>query len=109
MMFFFRFKAKPEAINPESRTSAGAYINCWISRKKKVEAEAVARKTIKKERWTILKLEKGCRIMPKTQRPSGMKYYKQALIDKEVLVFHTWPTKKTKKRSTEQINEGDGE
>ena len=101
MIFLFEFEAKPGLSNPEHKTSAGAFVNCWISRKTKSQAEAVARKMIQKQGWTIVEFIKGRRITRNSQRPAGMKYYEQALIDKEVLIFHIWPTKKIKKRSTE--------
>jgi hypothetical protein len=107
MMFLFEFKAKPEASNPDQKTLAGAFVNCWISRGTKAKAEAVARRMIEKHGWTIVEFVKGRRITRNTQRLSGMKYYKQASIDKEVLVFHVWPIKKTRKRSTEQLHEPD--
>jgi hypothetical protein len=109
MIFLFEFEAKPEPSNPERKKSAGAFVNCWISRKTKSQAEAVARRMIRKQGWAIVGFVKGRRITPSTQKPPGMKYYEQALIDKEVLVFHIWPPKKTKKRSTEPVNQGDGE
>jgi len=109
MIFVFEFEAKPEPSNPDRKKSEGAFVNCWISRKTKSQAEAVARRMIQKQGWTIVQFVKGRRITRSTQRPAGMKYYEQALIDKEVLIFHIWPPKRTKKRSTEQITEADPE
>jgi len=109
MIFLFEFKAKPDPSNPKNKTSAGAFVNCWISRKTKSQAETVARRMIQKQGWTIVEFIRGRRITRKSQRPAGMKYYEQALIDREVLIFHIWPAKKAKERSTEQVNEGDGE
>jgi len=109
MIFLFEFEAKPQATNPKCKTLAGAFINCWISRRKKSEAETIARRMIKKHGWTIVEFGKGSRITRSTQTPSGMKYYEQALIDKEVLVFHVWPIKKTRKRRTEQPHQPDAD
>jgi len=64
---------------------------------------------IEKQGWTIVEFVKGVRITRNTQRPSGMKYYEQALIDKEVIVFHLWPIKKRRKRSTEQSHQPDAD
>lgn len=42
-MFLFEYEAKPKATNPQHGQLAGAYINCWISRATRREAELGAR------------------------------------------------------------------
>jgi hypothetical protein len=90
-MFCFQFEARPKATRPNANEVGGAMINCWIQRDTLEEAESYARGSIADEDWTILRKEEGFLVTRDTQDPEGMRYFKQAEIDKEVFIFHTWP------------------
>jgi len=90
-MFCFQFEARPKATHPDANEVGGAMVNCWIQRDTLEQAESYARGSIADEDWNILRKEEGFVVTRETQDPKGMQYFKQAEIDKEVFVFHTWP------------------
>lgn len=71
----------------------GAYVSCWIEREDFVLAEAVACSLIAESGWKVIRVEETSMVDDSTydEDDENRKYYEQALIDKEVLVFHTFP------------------
>jgi hypothetical protein len=92
-MFFFQFEVCPKKTNPEQKEFGGAMVNCWVLRDTQSQAEAVARGWIGDEDWRIIGVEEACLMTREMQaeHPTGMQYFEQAEIDREVFVFHTWP------------------
>ena len=92
-MHFFTFVARPPDDPKRGSDIAGAYVNCWIDRLDRQTAEEVARQQIAQSSWSIESLEKYCVVSGADYEGDqrGRQYFEQALIDKEVLVFHRWP------------------
>ena len=92
-MYFLMFHEIPASENPESQAIGGAFVNCWIERPTLAEADAVARRMISQRQWQIYQHEDAYPISSSDydSDPTGLKYYEQALIDQEVLVFHCYP------------------
>jgi hypothetical protein len=93
-MFFFQFEVRPKQTHPKRDKYGGATVNCWVLRDTQSQAEAVARGWIGDEDWRITGVKEATLITREIQaeHPKGMQYFEQAEIDREVFVFHTWPT-----------------
>ena len=76
----------------------GAYINCWIDATNIKIAKSIANRNIEESSWQIDNLEEGYEVTEKDyeNKPEGFESYQQALLDKEVYVFHTYPAEDTK-------------
>jgi hypothetical protein len=93
-MFFLQYKAMPL---PDHATAAkgwgGAVANCWVDRSTAVEAEIVAKQMIESEGWQVIETVE-VRELPEAHcglSESAQRYYEQALLDREVVVFYTFP------------------
>jgi len=88
-----KYHGKPESNNKELNEIGGAFINCWVESKNIDQADRIARKEIDKLNWDILNHEESYEITRKDymENKVGLQYYEQALIDKFVCVFHTYP------------------
>ena len=92
-MFLITYHGKPLPNTDDAKKLGGAYINCYIEADKFEEANLIARGEIEKNHWNILELD-DTRVVTKDDYiddPHNREYFEQALIDKEVLVFHTYP------------------
>jgi hypothetical protein len=90
-MFYFLIEVKPSPDNPEASELGGAFVSCWIERPTLEEAESVALRMISEARWDVVTIEKRFpidRSYYDTEK-SGLEYFEQALLDKEVFVFDT--------------------
>jgi hypothetical protein len=69
-------------------------VNCWILRETQRQAEAVAYGWIGDQDWRITGVEATTIITRESLvgNPKGIQLFEQAEIDREVFVFHTWPT-----------------
>lgn len=94
-MFFLQFQARPKPHNPESNELAGAFVGCWIERSTLPEAEEVARSMISEAGWDVISTNLRYPVDRSSydDKPSGLQYYEQAILDKEVLVFDSYPIK----------------
>jgi hypothetical protein len=90
-MFFFNFHAA-QCDPPADPTCGGAYVNCWIQDSTIESAEITARRGIEEQGWTVTDYEETPR---QTSRENWdkekLEYYDQALIDREVWLFHRYP------------------
>lgn len=90
-MVYARIEAKPNTTSAEHARYGGALVNCWIQRSSIVEAVSVARRLIAERDWNFEGLEEA-RFCTREEFPeAARKYFDQALIDDEVLVFYTYP------------------
>jgi hypothetical protein len=87
-MYFLTFHGQSQI---DTEESAGAYINCYIQVDSLDEADKIARREIRKMNWNILSREDAYEINEDNISDAGRKYYEQALIDRTVYVFHTYP------------------
>lgn len=92
-MFFVLFEATPRRSASVTEDVAGAYVNCWIERPTLDEAVRVARTAIEAEGWIVDEPDEAYWVDASTYHPGkdGREYFEQALIDKEVVVFHCFP------------------
>lgn len=92
-MFFLRYVAVPAKRHPEHEVLGEAFVCCWVERKTLATADRVARRNMKAELWDVLERDAAHAVFA-SNYPEGDEwraYYDQALIDKEVYVFHTSP------------------
>jgi hypothetical protein len=97
-MRYLCFKASPKPRTPEAKKFGGAYVSCWIKRRSRREALAVADKMIRDYGWLPLKIEAHHLVTRdgyKKRRVGvrALKYFDQACLDREVLVFNTWSSR----------------
>ena len=87
-LFIFEYRAIPKF---ESEF-LGAYVNCWIMNQDFNYAKHKSRSLIEEENWEIESFEDITEIKKDEIKEDDerYKYYEQVIIDKEVLVFHTY-------------------
>ena len=92
-MFFFTFHCIPYPGTSDAAEYGGAYINVWINEDDSSIAKGFAEKKIQETDWIILgeleakELDSGFF----SNDSKAHEYYQQALIDKWVIVMHTYP------------------
>ena len=69
----------------------GAYVNCYIEADNIFEGLKKAEQEIRDSNWTDLEFQDAMVADPDNLGSEKIEYYEQALIDKEVLVFHCYP------------------
>ena len=91
-IYFFTFLAVP---TPEAKEAdkGGACVNCWIQNDDQDAAEERASDLIFEYGWAVESLESVALVDEDdyTDDEEGREFYQQALVENEVLVFHTWP------------------
>ena len=90
-MYFFTFHAVP--ISAEVPTGiVGAYVNCWVQDSNIDKTELTARRGIENNGWGITGYEYEPRQTHREEWLDGedLQYYDQALIDREVWMFHMY-------------------
>jgi hypothetical protein len=98
-MYLFTFMAVPTPDAKEFHEAGGAYVNCWIQsddrgdRGDRDAAEERAKELIEEYGWAVEALEEGAIVSGEDYPPGeeDREFYEQALIEREVLVFNTWP------------------
>ncbi len=96
-MYFLRLKAVPKAGTPAAKAFGGAFVNCWVDRPGLDKAEAAVRKIVVEQGWEVKEVLTAHAVARTAFEGSsdGVKYYDQAKVDKQVLVFHRWPIGET--------------
>src|SRR5688572_28167365 len=94
-MFLIQFEATPRRDSTIEADAGGAFVNCWIERESREEAIAVARAMIEASGWIVGEPDEAYPVDSDTypMGKDGREYFEQALIDKEVIVFHCYPAK----------------
>ena len=97
-MYYLIYQGRPNEDHPD-KSIAGGMIGCWIETVSISKADKIARELIKEQNWDVVKKDQFKTVKPNSVDTDSehYQYYEQALIDKEVLVFYTYP--KTKKRT----------
>lgn len=92
-MYLFTFLAVPTPDAQEFEEAGGAYVNCWILGDNRDAAEERATVLIEEYGWAVEELEEGAIVSGEDYPPGDedRMFYEQALIEREVLVFNTWP------------------
>jgi hypothetical protein len=92
-MIFLSYICEPTDAHPDSERLGEAFVNCWIRVRSFAEAREIAERNIADENWRVISLDEIFRTRREYHRTEaeGLAYYKQALIDSEVFVWHTCP------------------
>ncbi|WMX13170.1 hypothetical protein [Aureispira sp. CCB-E] len=87
-LFIFEYHAIPKF----ESDFLGAYVNCWIMNEDLNYAKHKSKSLIEEENWEIDSFEDIAEIKEGEikEEDERYKYYEQVIIDKEVLVFHTY-------------------
>ena len=99
-MFYIVYHGKPNELY-QGKPIGGAYIGCWIMNRTMIKAEHIARKIVTSQGWDIIEVDEKSEITPESvdKQSERFEYYQQALIDKEVVVYYTYPKIKKSKRA----------
>lgn len=92
-IFYIRFLARPLTGSHHYESVGGAYVSCYIDAQTETEARLRSKLEIEKAGYSIEREEDLSAVDTScyTQKDLGREFYEQCLIDKEVLVFQTWP------------------
>lgn len=92
-MYLFTFLAVPTPEAKEFHEAGGAYVSCWILSDDREAAEERAKELIEEYGWDVEALEEGAIVSGADypQDDEDRVFYEQALTEREVLVFNTWP------------------
>jgi hypothetical protein len=92
-VYYFMYEAEPEPGTSAAEEHGGGFVNCWIDRPTMGEAEAVAIAMIGEYGWRVVACEEVEEVDREyyADNPEGLRYFEQAVIDSEVLVFHVYP------------------
>ena len=92
-MFLLTYLVQPIRDSPRATEVEGAYVNAWIVEPTLEEADKVATELITARLWQIQHLEDSELLAEGSYEPGdeNWQYYEQALLDKAVFVYHTWP------------------
>ena len=87
------YHVKPSLDLENAGNIDGAYVSCWIKAISVTEADKIAQDEIGLGKGNVLEWEDAYEIKKEnySNNSAGLEFYKQALIDKWVLRFHTYP------------------
>lgn len=89
-MIFATYNCIAGKKHPEFERVGETYANCWLRVRSFAEMRKLAEKNFRNQHWKIINLDEIWPI-PKGHyqtEDDGLPYYEQALVDKEVYVFH---------------------
>lgn len=92
-MFLLTYHVKPTVDNKDLEKSTGAFVNCFIVSDSLEKADEIACQEIKEMDWNILTREDAQTVDSESIEDDKREYYEQAIIDKTVFVFYTYPDK----------------
>lgn len=92
-MHYYLFNVRPKPGTKEASECGGAFVNCWIQRPTEDEASERARFMLESNNWIVNELKESREVTEDyyEDESEGMEYFKQALIDGEVLVINSFP------------------
>jgi len=92
-LFVVTVLAHPDPTNRDWVDAGGAYVTCWIDTDSDRAALLQAETEIRDAGWVLESIENLVVATREDYEEDGpnLAYFDQALIDKVVLVFHTWP------------------
>jgi hypothetical protein len=109
-MFFFTFQATPTPDAKEFHQAGGAYVSSWIQNGgDRHEAEQRARELIQDYGWDVEALEEGAIVSSADYESDDedRPFFEQALVEREVLVFNTWPRGEDDEEGDEEEEEAE--
>jgi len=94
-MQLLSFTTKQKKGYPHKEKLGGAFITCWIKNQTEKNAYYIAKGTIEETGYEIKSFELQEKVTKNLYKndPENLKFYDQALIDNEVFVFDTYPSK----------------
>ena len=82
-----------------STRGVGAFVHAWVKRRSLAAARRIALRAVRESGFRVVRVEQeGC-ITLADCRPGGRKYFRQAEIDGEVLLFNRFPATRTRPRA----------
>jgi hypothetical protein len=92
IMFYIQFEATPRR-TPALEGIGGAIVNCWIDRPSMESAISAARHMIEAHGWIVGDADEAYSVDADSYAPDNpnRQYFEQALLDREVFVFHQFP------------------
>jgi hypothetical protein len=101
-VWFVSISASPVAGTEDFAKVGGAHVNCWLALPEH-EALARAAQLVEAYGWRVEVVDESREVARADYESdsSGLSYFEQALRDREVVVFHTWPNE-AKDRGTLQ-------
>ena len=95
MQFVFRItiRARPNPGSVDDDDAGGAYVNAFVNCLSETEAVEVATRLVREADWIVEGIDDVCRLSRNDIDESDPEfgYFDQAIVDREVAVFHTWP------------------
>jgi hypothetical protein len=84
--------ASPVAGTEDFVKFGGAQVNCWLALPER-EALGRAAQLVEAYGWRVEVVDESREVTRDHYQSdsSGLSHFEQALIDREVVVFHTWP------------------
>jgi hypothetical protein len=91
-VWFVSLSVVPIAEGSHFAEFAGAHVNCWVARPER-EAVSRASQIAAEQGWRVTSIVQSCEVVEGNYSlgDPGGDYFRQAEIDGEVSVFHTWP------------------
>lgn len=91
-MYLVEVHARPDS-GQHAQEFGGAYVNCWIEASDLGDAVRCALAEIERAGWMPDEVRRAAITTRDayTGDDDGLEYYEQALIDRVVCVFHTYP------------------
>jgi hypothetical protein len=95
-MYFLVYHAQPQPGLKDAKDIGGAYVSCWIEADSIDQADTIARQEIATVKWDVVEKEEAYEVNADdySSDADGLELYQQALVDKWVLTFHTYPIEK---------------
>jgi len=92
-MQYLRFDVVQSPERPHEGERGGAFVNCWMKDRTEEEAYRDAKAYIEKQGWMIVNLEIQYPMVLDDcdDEAEGAEHIRQAEVDGEVFVFHSWP------------------
>lgn len=92
-MYFFEIHVTPTKKPVLDHDDAGAFVNCFIVSDSRDNALHTSINLIKENNWEFDQIEDEAIVTQENYQndEEGGKYFQQALVDGEVLVFYTYP------------------
>jgi len=92
-IFYLQYEAEPTIKSDDYNLVGGAFINCWVKSNTLQSAKEIAEENIKDNNWLVLNLEEYSPVSNNSYNldDNSLEHYKQAEVDGEVYVYHSWP------------------
>ena len=92
-IYLITIRVRPDQGSPEHTDSGGAYVNAFVDRSSQTEAIETAERGLEEAGWLVDEIGEISLVARADYSgdDENLQYFDQALVDGEVLIFHTWP------------------